>query len=116
MAEMERTELDSNETRHFEPQPLHQSLYFAVLAFLERDACPGMHALAAFEIGDHRAVFYSVYRDAGGEPVEIGLRHLAEQARAVGALPAARRQFETARQIAIVRQQEEAFGIEVEPA
>src|SRR5690242_13684721 len=116
MAEMERAELDADETRHFEPQSLHQTFHFAVLAFLERDAGPGVHALAAFEVGDHRTIFYAVNRDAGGQPVEIGLRHLAEQPCPVCALPAARWQFGPARELSVVGEEQEAFRIEVEPA
>src|SRR5215471_16396734 len=113
MAEVERPELDADESRDFQTEPLHQPLYFAVLAFLERDAGPGMHPFTAFEIGNHRTVLHTVDGDPGRQLVEILLRHLAEQAGEICALPTARRQFEPARQLAIIGEEEKAFRIEV---
>src|SRR5512142_1008963 len=114
MPEMERSELHANQSRHFQAKTLHQPFHLAVLALRQFYARPGVHALAAFEIGDDGSVLDAVNRDAGGKPVEIGLRYLAEQSGTICALPAACRQFEAARQIAIVRQKKQGFLIEIE--
>ena len=54
--------------------------------------------------------------DAGAQFVELRLRHRAVRAHAVAPQPAGRRQFEHARERAVIGEEEEPLGVEVEPA
>ena len=54
--------------------------------------------------------------DAVAQRVELRLRDLAVRAHAIAPQPAGRRQFQRAREPAVIGQQQQAFGVEVEPA
>src|ERR1700712_3000288 len=88
--QVERPVLHADQPRDLQPQPLHQPLDLAVLAFLQPDADPRIHALGALQVSDHRAVFHAVDGDADRELVEIGFRHLSQQPRPIGPRPAPR--------------------------
>ena len=62
------------------------------------------------------AVEHAVDRDAVLQPGQRLFVDLAVDAHAVAPEPAGRRQFEHARQAAIIGQQQQAFGVDVEPA
>ena len=62
------------------------------------------------------AVADAVDRDAVAQRVELRLRDLAVRAHAIAPQPAGRRQFQRAREPAVVGQQQQAFGVEIEPA
>ena len=115
LAQMERAELDADEARDLQAQKFHQPLHFAVLAFLQRHARPGIHALGAFEVGDHGTVIHAVHRHAHGEALEIGLGDLAEQPHAIFARPAGGGQLQHARHRAVIGEEQQAFRIEIEP-
>ena len=73
-------------------------------------------ALAAVERRLDRAVEDAVDGDAVGQRVERLLGDLAVGAHAVAPEPAGRRQFEQARQAAVVGQEQQALGVDVEAA
>ena len=67
-------------------------------------------------VGIDRAVFDAVDLDALLQFVELRLRHLAMGADAIAPQPAGIGQFERARQPAVIGQQQQALGVEIEPA
>src|SRR5882724_5229175 len=89
---------------------------FTVLAFADRKHQPDIGALVALQCRVDRAVFDAVDLDAFFQFIELRLRHLAMGADAITPQPAGIGQFERARQPAIIGQQQQAFGVEIEPA
>ena len=81
-----------------------------------REGQPDIGALFAVERRFDRAVVHAVDGDAAAQTVERLLRDAAERAHAVAAQPAGRRQFEHARQPAVIGEQQQALGVDVEPA
>src|SRR5258708_6323505 len=89
---------------------------FAVLAFADRKHQPDIGALIAFQRRIDRTVFDAVDLDALLQFIELSLRHLAVGTDAIAPQPAGIWQFERACQPAVIGQQQQAFGVEVEPA
>src|SRR5215831_18587796 len=90
--------------------------HLAVLALAHSQCDPGVAALAALETGADRAIGHAVDRDAlfeSGEPVRIDL---AMHPHLVAPQPSRRRQLEAARDPAVIGQQQQSLGIEVEAA
>src|SRR5262245_45507723 len=90
--------------------------HLAVLALAQSQRDPGVAALPALETGTDRAIAHAVDRDAlfkSGEPVRIDL---AMHPHLVAPQPSRRRQLEAAREPAIIGQQQQSFGIEIEAA
>ena len=94
----------------------HHVAHLAVLAFADRKHQPDIGALVALQRRIDRAVFDAVDLDAFFQLVELALRDLAMGADAITPQPAGVRQFERARQPAIIGEQQQAFGVEIEPA
>src|SRR5262249_42162897 len=90
--------------------------HLAVLALADAEGEPDIGALFAIERRLDRSVTDVIDGDAAAQPVQRLLPNTAECAYAVSAQPAGRRQFEYAREPAVVREQQEAFGVDVEPA
>ena len=90
--------------------------HLAVLAFADREREPDIRALLAVERRFDRPVVDAVDGDAVAQRVERLLPHLAVRAHAIAAQPPGRRQFEHARKPAVIGEQQQAFGIDVEPA
>jgi len=90
--------------------------HFAVLAFGKRQLDPDVRAGAAFDIGVDRAVADALDLDPVDQLFQLRLGDLAISAGAVGAGHAGRRQFQLALQLAVGGQQQQPFGIQVEPA
>ncbi len=114
-AELERTERHPDQAVHGQPQMAEHVLHLAVLAFAHGEGEPHIRALHAIDGGVDRPVAHAVDADARPQRVEPILRHLAVRAHAVAPQPAGRRQFEHAREPAIVGQEQQPLGIEVEP-
>src|SRR5690348_5141626 len=87
-----------------------------VLAFGETKLNPAIASGAPLEIGVDRAVVNAFDRDPFRELLELGLAHLAVGAGAIGADDAAAGELECALELAVVGEEEQAFGHEVEPA
>ena len=94
----------------------HDVAHLAVLAFADRKHQPDIGALVALQRRIDRTVFDAVDLDALLQLVELRLRDLAMGADAVAPQPAGVGQFERARQPAVIGQQQQALGVEIEPA
>ena len=89
---------------------------FAVLAFAQRHRQPAVGALHAIEGRPNARVMHAIQRQTFAEPIENGLIGDAVGADPVTPDPAGRRQFEDAREAAVIGEQQKSFGIDVEPA
>src|SRR5258708_25347680 len=116
IAELERPVGDADEPRHAEPQMLHDAADLAVLALVQAYREPGIAALLAIEYGADRTIGHAVDGDARLERGETRRIDGPMDAHAVTPQPAARRQLQGARQLAIVGEQQKPFRSEVEPA
>ena len=72
-------------------------------------------ALIALQLGVDLAVFDAVDFDAVFELVELRLGDVAEGTDAIAPQPAGVGEFERARQSAVIGQEQQAFGIEIQP-
>ena len=90
--------------------------HLAVLALADGESQPQVRALHAVERGLDRLVTDAIDRHAGAQFVELRLRHRAVRAHAVTPQPAGRGQFEDAGERAVIGEQQQPFGIEIEPA
>ena len=115
-AQLERPERDADQPVHLQPERFEHLAHLAVLALADGEGEPDIGALFAVERGLDRPVAHAVERDAAAQPVERLLRDAAERAHAVAAQPGGRRQFEHARQPAVIGEQQQPLGVEVEPA
>ena len=115
-AELERTVGHPDQPVHLEPEMRHHVADFAVLAFADREHQPDIGALVALQRRVDRAVFDAVDLDALFQLVELALRHLAMGADAVAPQPAGVGQFQRAGETAVIGQQQQALGVEIEPA
>ena len=91
-------------------------LHLAILALPDREGEPNVAALGAVERGRDGTITDAVEGDAGAQAVEVTLPYAAVRAHAITAQPAGRRQLERARKRAVVGQQQQALGVEVEAA
>ena len=116
VAELERPERHADQPVHRQPEMAQHVAHLAVLALAHREREPDIGALLAVERRLDRAVADAVDRDAVAQRVELRLRDLAVRAHAIAPQPAGRRQFQHAREPAVIGQQQQALGVEVEPA
>ena len=115
-AELERPEGDADQPVHREAEMFEHALDLAVLALAQAHGEPDVGALHAVELRLDAGVVDAVDRDAFAQRVELRLIDLAMGAHAIAAQPAGRRQLEHPRQAAVVGQQQQPFGVDVEPA
>ncbi len=115
-AEFERAERDADEAVDRQPEMFEHALDLAVLALAQTHRQPDVGALLALEPSLDASVMHALDRQAFAQGVELRLRRLAVRAHAVAAQPSRRRQFEHARESAVVGQQQQALGVDVEPA
>src|ERR1700722_7280300 len=90
--------------------------YFAVFAFADGEGEPQVRALHAIERRIDLAVVDAGDGDAGAQFVELPLRDRAVCAHAIAPQPAGSGQFESAGERAVIGEQKESFGVEIEPA
>ena len=88
--------------------------HLAVLPFTQRHRDPRVAALPAFEAGADRAIGDAVNRDAFPKHREAFRRDLAVDSHFVAADPSGRWQFEPSRERAVIGQQQQPLGIEIE--
>src|SRR4051812_34090346 len=115
-AELERAVGDADQPVHLEAEMRHDVADLAVLAFADREHQPDIGALVALQRGIDRAVFDAIDLDALLQFAEWRLRTPAMGANAIAPQPAGIGQLERAREPAIVGQQQQPLGIEIEPA
>ena len=116
IANLEGPERQPDQTIDLQAQRTEHALHLAVLAFLQADRQPDVRALYLVELRLDRSVAHAFDRDAVLQLVEIGLGDCAPGAHAVTPRPAGGRQFEQPRQGAVIGQQQQAFGIDIETA
>src|SRR5579862_6260210 len=93
----------------------HDFADFAILAFFERDDKPQIGAaVRAFHPRFNGAVSHALNRDALSESCKTRGLYRTMQAHSVATLQGIRRQFEISRKAAIVREQQQAFAVQVE--
>ncbi|GJE42820.1 hypothetical protein AEGHOMDF_1993 [Methylobacterium soli] len=95
---------------------LEDALDLAVLALAQAERQPQVVALHPIEIGLDRAVLHPVDGDALAQLVELGLIGVAVGAHPVAAQPAGIGMRDHLGQPAVIRQQQEALGVDVEAA
>ena len=116
IAELERTVGNADQAVDLETERAEHVLDLAVLAFTQAHADPDIVALGAVERGVDCAVEHAVDGNAFLQLVERCLIDLAMGAHAVAPQPASGRQFQHAGKTAIVGEQQQAFGIDIETA
>ncbi len=116
LAELERTERHADEAVRLQPERFDHIAHLAVLALADRHCEPHIGALRAIEARLDRPVAHAVDGKALAQPVERSLVDLAMGAHAIAPEPAGRGQFEHAREPAVIGQQQQPFGRDVEPA
>ena len=92
------------------------ALDLAVLALPEAQREPDIRALLAVEFGLDAEIIDAVDGDAVAQGVERRLRHVAMRAHAIAAQPTGRGQLQHPREAAVVGEQQQPFGVDVEPA
>src|SRR5579875_1211998 len=117
VAELERAVSEADEPRHREAHMRHHLADLAIAPFAQRDRQPHVaRMLLAFVDGMDRAVSDAVDRDTVLECFEpLGIDD-AVDAHLVAPEPAIRRQLQAPRELAVIGQKQQAFGIEIEPA
>ncbi len=116
IVELERAERQTDQAVHLQAEMIEDLFDFAVLAFAQAQSQPDIVALFALQLGFHRTVMHAVDGDAIAQGIEIGLGDFAIGPDAVTAEPAGIGQFDHPRQAAIIGQQQQPFGIDVEAA
>ena len=116
IAEVERPERDADQPVHLQAERFKHLAHLAVLALADAEGQPDIGALFAVERRFDRPVTDAIDGDAAAQPVQRLLPHAAERAHAVAAQPACCRQFQHAREPAVIGEQQESFGVDVEPA
>ena len=116
VAELERPVGQADQAVHGQPEMLEHALDLAVLAFAQTHRDPAIGALLAIEMRLDPGIFDAVDRDALAKCVELGLVGRAIGAHAVATQPAGRGQLEHASEPAVIGQQQQAFGVDVEAA
>ena len=116
IAEVERPERDADQPVHLQAERFKHLAHLAVLALADAEGQPDVGALFAVERRFDRPVTDAIDGDAAAQPVQRLLPHAAERAHAVAAQPACCRQFQHAREPAVIGEQQQSFGVDVEPA
>ncbi len=114
LVELERPEGDADQPVHLEPEMLADHLDLAVLALADAHGEPEVVALAAFHARLDRTVLDPVDGQTLIEGCEPRLVDLAEGPDPVAAQPAGRRQFERALDAAVVGEEQQPLGVDVE--
>src|SRR2546425_1272545 len=116
VGELKRAERHADQAADLEAKVPEHVLHLAILALPDRKGEPNVAALGAIERGLDRTITDAVDGDAGAQPVEPTLPDATVGTHAITAQPTGRRQLERARKRAVVGQQQQALGVEVEAA
>jgi hypothetical protein len=116
IAEFERTEGDANQAVDRKAQVLEDFLDLAVFSFPQAQGEPGVRALLAVKLGLDAHVVDAVDGNSVGELVERRLVDVPMRAHAIASQPASRRQLQHARESAVVGEQQQPLGVDIEPA
>ena len=116
IAKLEGAERQADQPVHRQAEMFEHALDLAVFAFAQAHGEPDVGALHAIQMRFDAAIFHAFDHHALGERVELGLIHLAMGAHAIAAQPARGRQLQHAREPAVIGEQQQALGVDVEPA
>src|SRR5262249_29935093 len=116
VGELKRAERHADQAADLEAEVPEHVLHLAILALPDRKGEPNVAALGAVERGPDGTITDAVDGDAGAQAVELTLPNAAVRAHAIATQPTGRRQLERARKRAVVGQQQQALGVEVEAA
>src|SRR5271169_3688536 len=116
IAELKRPVGEADQAGHLKTEMLQHPAHLAVLPLAQCHRDPGVAALLAFEARTNRAVGYAVGCDPFFERGKALRLDLAMDAHLVAPQPAGRRQFEPPRQRAVIGQQQEPLGIQIQTA
>ncbi|MNK69318.1 hypothetical protein D3C87_887010 [compost metagenome] len=116
IAELERTVGNADQAVDLEAECAEHVLDLAVLAFTQAHADPDVVTLGTVERRVDCAIKHAIDGNAFLQLVERCLIDLAMGAHAVTAQPAGGRQFQHAGKTAIIGEQQQAFGIDIEAA
>ena len=94
---------------------LEHALHLAVLAFAQAHRQPEIRALHAVDLRLDRAVDHSVDGDAAAELIERRLVDLAMRTDAIASEPSGGGKLQDAREPAVIGEEQQAFGVDVEP-
>src|SRR5215510_12879436 len=116
VGELERAERHADQAVDLKPEVTEHVLHLAVLALPDREGEPHVAALRAIDRSLDRTIADAVDGDAGAQRLELILPDAAVRAHAITAQPTGRRQLERARERAVVGEQQQTLGVEVETA
>jgi hypothetical protein len=115
-AELEGSVGEADQPRHGVAEMLEDAAHLAVAPLAQPHLEPGIAALLALELGGDRPVGDAVDGDPLGERLQPIRLDDAVDAHLVAAQPAGRRQLEPPRQRAVIGEQQQPLGIEIEPS
>jgi hypothetical protein len=116
IAEFERAERDADQAVDRKAQVLENFLDLAVFSFPQAQGEPSVRALLAVKLGFDAEIVDPVYGDPASEPIERRLVDAPVCAHTIAAQPAGRRQLQHAREPAVIGQQQQSLGVDVESA
>ena len=96
-------------------QAFHCTADFAVLAFAQAYGGPGIGTLLAVQRHLHALEPFAIQRDALAQRVEVAVLWAAFETHAILPQPAGRWQFQLSFHRAVIGQQQQTFGIQVQP-
>src|SRR5215470_11834887 len=114
VSEVERSERDTDQPVHLQAQRFKNLAHLAVLALANGKGQPDIRALFAVERRFNRTVVYSVDGDAVFQTIECLLPDASQSPHAVPSQPTRCRQFQYARQAAVIGEQQQAFSVDVQ--
>src|SRR5271169_134289 len=116
IAEFERTERDANQPVDGKAEVFENALDLAVLALAQSHHDPGVGALFALQPRLDARVMDAFDRHALAQRIELRLQDLAMGAHAIASQPTGGGELEYAREPAVVGEQQQTFGVDVESA
>ena len=116
VAELERPEGEADQPVHGKAEMLEDVLDLAVLALAQAERDPDIVALHAVERRLDRSVVHALEGDRRLELVELRLRHVAMRAHPVAAHPAGVRMGDHLGEPAVIGEEQEPLGVDVEAA
>src|SRR5690625_94756 len=116
LAKAEGTITDPDQPVHHQPDLLHCAAHLAIAALADADRQPGIRALHPVEHHIHGLEFLALDDKPLAEPFESGVLGLPVRPHPVFPHPSGRGQLQAALYPAIIRQQQQALGRDVQPA
>ena len=115
IAQLEGPEGNADQPIDAEADMLKHALDLAVLALAQAHGNPDVRALRTIQLGLDAGIIDAVDAHAGAQRIEHGLLDLAMRTHPVAPQPTGSGQFEHPRQAAVIGEQQQAFGVYIEP-